>query len=513
MTLPTVEEPSISAASRTRWSTASWGVLWIVFAAILFAILFVNRNFWFDEGMAYQAIAQQGFLAPGQPLVHYEQSMPYGVYVLYKILIGAVGLNEDVLRIPGLLVYVIALVSLARTTRQIDGTIGRIAAMSAGGLAMWVVFEAAMFKHYIFEYAAGAVILLLGWSLLRSRLDGGRLVAFTVASIVSLAFSNTAPFVTGAVLLSVVLITLLTDRENLARRLGGLVVAAVVYLGVFGGLYLTVIRPANVYQLGLPFYGAAGLGSLAHALSTLWAPTGKPIFAVLGALVFLVILVGLLFSRRRGAVALFPYLVLGFALVAMIFGTKTGLSPFSNPRHVLFSAPIIGLAFGAAVQAIIEALRPFVTRRLATRIVAGTVIAVVGIAFVGIGLFGATKKQEEVGRILAANSAACPVTYVEYTFQPAAEMYVARDDLPIRLAGLVDSRSGLGHDSWLSKVTDDLSGYDKTAEVYFDSDGPACLLAMPVRAQDQLITALTGAGITCVDVDKMAGIGLYRCDR
>jgi hypothetical protein len=512
LTLPIAEVESSPPITRTRTATTFWVVWWAIVFVVVVGALVVNRNFWFDEGMAYQAIAQQGFLAPGQPLLHYEQSMPYGVYVVYKLLVGSVGLNEDVLRLPGLAVYLVGLVALARTTRQIEGTIGRFAALAAGGLAMWVVFESAMFKHYIFEYAAGALILATGWSLLQSRFRGRNLVAFTAVSIVSLLFSNTAPFMTGAVLVTVVVVVLIDDRAALRRRLVAVVAAAVLYLVVFGALYVTVIKPANVYQLGLPFYGGAGLGSLAHALTTLWAPTGKPIFALLGVAVFVVIAVGLVLTLRRGAAALFPYLVLLIALVAMVLGAKTGLSPFSNPRHVLFSAPAIGLAFGAATQAIARVIGPMLSRAVALRAAAVVVVGVVGIAFVGIGLFGTTKKQEEVGRILSANRAACGTTYVEYTFQPAAEMYDARDHLGIRLEGLVDSRSGLGHDSWLSKVTDHLTAYDARASAFFEANGPACLLAMPVRAQDPLLKALSTAGVDCTAIDRKTGIGLYRCE-
>ena len=80
-----------------------------------------------------------------------EQALPYGVYAIFKALVSVVGLNETILRIPVLLAYVGGVAALWWATRSLTGLFGRAAAILAGGLGMWVVLEAAMFKAYIFR--------------------------------------------------------------------------------------------------------------------------------------------------------------------------------------------------------------------------------------------------------------------------------------------------------------------------------------------------------------------------
>ncbi|MEF2978702.1 hypothetical protein [Subtercola sp. YIM 133946] len=505
----TVREQA-SAQPRLR-SRAAPILLIVVFAVIIAGSLFTNRNFWFDEAMAYQAIANEAFLAPGQPMLLFEQTMPYGVYVIFKVLVDAVGLNETVLRIPEFLAYIVGLVALYRASRVVPGTFGRLATMAAGGLAMWVVSESAMFKHYIFEYAAGALILAAGYTLLASKLRTRSVVAFLVISVVSVLFSNTAPLATGAVAISVLIIAFISDRVALRAARWKLIVAGVVYLVCFAIVYLTVIKPAALYQLSLPFYQGAGLRSLATALAGIWAPTGKPLFLLFGVAIGVVIVIGMVLSRRRGVVQWFPYLALLFTVVAMVGGTLVGLTPFSNPRHVLFATPVIGLAFGAAAQAIWVALAPLRRRSVVLRVAAGTAAAVVGVGFLGIAVYGSVNRHEEVGRLLAAGDSVCDATYVDYSFQPAAEIYIARDHLGIDLQGEVATVSGLGADSWLQKVRDNMPAYQAAAVSYFESNGPGCLLTTPTPATDDLLKPLAAAGITCTPVDKLAGVGLYRC--
>jgi hypothetical protein len=478
---------------------------------LVVGILIVNRNFWFDEAMAYAAITEQGWVRPGQPLAQFEQAMPYGVYLIDKSFASLVGLRENVLRMPGLLAYGLGLFALLRASAVIEGTIGRLAAVAAGGLGMWVVFQAAMLKQYIYEYAAAAVIVWVGLELLRDRFALRTLWAFVAVSLGALFFSNTAPVVTGAAAAAALVTGWLIDRARLRQVLPSLAAAGVSYLAVCAMVFLMVTRPAAVYQLSLPVYGSVGPRSLLEALTRIYAPTGKPAYLVFGVAIGVVILIGAALTARRGARANHCYLILAFAVAALLAGSATGVTPLFHPRHVLFMAPLIGLAFGLATQTIWDALAPARDRSGAVRLVATAVVAVIGAGFVLIGGYAATKRQEEVGRVLAAGDAACDRTYTQYSYQPAAELYVARDRLGIELTGLVPTASGLGHDSWFQKIRDDPSSYQAHALDYFRQHNGDCLLTGPPDGTDLLLTPLAAAGFNCAPVAVLTGSGLYRC--
>ncbi len=497
-----------SRSNSERIATAAFAT---VVLAIVVGALVTNRNFWFDEAMAYQAITQQGFLAPGEPLAQYEQAMPYGVYVIFKTLVGLVGLNETILRIPVLLAYVIGLAALWWAARSIRGTFGRVSALVGGGLSVWVVFQAAMFKAYIFEYALGACILACGWALVRSRFRPSSVWLFFAISSVSLLFSNTAPLMTGSVALATLAIGFSRHRDALLRSRWLLLGTGVGYLIIFVAYYLLVTRPSLVYQLSLPIYSQTGFASFFEALAGIYAPTGRPIFLGFGVAVAAVIVIGAVLARRWDRDAWYPFLVVAITVVVIGIGTLTQVAPFTAPRQVLFAVPAIGLAFGAAAQALAEALRPLLRRSVVLRAVALVSVAAIASGFVGIALYGALSKHEEVGRALAAGDERCDTTYTAYSYQPAAEMYVERDDLGIDLVGQVPSRSGMGHNSWFQRIRDNLPAYQDAAVSYFSEVGQGCLLTGPVRERDDLLIPLEEAGIECEPVAIRTGIGLYEC--
>ncbi|GAA4355562.1 hypothetical protein [Angustibacter luteus] len=491
-----------------RWTDIGLGAFVVL---LVVTIEVTNRNFWFDEAMVYQAVAGQGWLAPGQPMALFEQTMPYGVYVLDKLLVDAFGLNEIVLRLPSLIAFVVGILALRRAARMIETALGRLCAVLAGGLAMWVVWEAGMFKHYAFEYAAGALILATGVTLVRERFSTRALGWFFAVSVLALPFSNTAVIATASVGATAVLISWVADRPALVRARLPLVLLGGGYLAVFLLSYLLVVKPAAVYQLSLPVYDSVGLGALVNGVLSIYAPTGKPLFLLFGTAVLVVVAAGAVVGRRRDAEAWYPYLVLVAAMAAMAVATVLGLSPFSKPRHVLFVTPAIGLALGSAVSTLQQAVagwtnRSTVVRLLAVGLVAASVAGVLGVAF-----YGAARRQEEVGRVLAAGDAACSATYTAYSYQPAAQMYVARDRLGIELEGLVPTRSGLGSQSWLQQVRDNMPAYQARAVDYFRREGSGCLLSGPRPAKDDLLVPLQQAGISCAPIERAAGIGLYRC--
>lgn len=480
-------------------------------ALLLVAIEVTNRNFWLDEAMAYQAVAGEGWLAPGQPMALFEQTMPYGVYVVDKLLVDAVGLNEPVLRLPGLLAFVVGVLALRRAARMVDTALGRVCALLAGGLGMWVVWEAGMFKHYVFEYAVGALVLAAGVALVRERFGSRALGRFFAVSVLSLPFSNTAVIATASVAVAALVVVWSTDRPAIVRARVPLAVLWAGYLVVFLLSYLLVIKPAALYQLSLPVYDSVGLRALVDGVLSIYAPTGKPLYLAFGAAVLVVVVAGAVVGRRRDATAWFPYLVLAAALAAMAAASVLGLSPFSKPRHVLFVTPAIGLAFGSAVSSLQRATARWTSRSTAVRLLAAAVVVASVGAVLSVALYGAVRKQEEVGRVLAAGDADCSTTYTAYSYQPAAELYVARDRLGIQLEGQVPTRSGLGSQSWLQQVRDDMPAYQARAVEFFRREGSGCLLSGPRRAKDDLLVPLQNAGVTCTSIERAAGIGLYRC--
>lgn len=487
-------------------------LLFALFIGALVTIaLIVNRNFWFDESMAFQAVGGESLLAPGIPMELYEQAMPYGVYLIFKAQVSAFGLNENVLRIPGLLAYFVGLIALYRASRIIQTSVGRLAALFAGGLGIWVVTEATEFKHYIFEFAAAGIILAAGCSITTRQFSSASMRTFMICSIISLPFSNTAIFMTSATALAALYVVYRLDLAALVRARGLLLASAAVYLTAFACIYFLVIRPAAGYQLSLTYYKDAGFGSFFTAILGIYAPTGRDIYLVFGAMIFLVILIGAFLSRSSGAISWTPYLMLGLLLAAMAVAGIVGLAPFNRPRHVVFAVPAIGLAFGSAFDEIRSRIAANLIRTKLSTYILNLVVAAVAAGFMGIAIMGASNRHEQVGVVLAASDAECGKTYVAYSYQPAAEIYRDRDNLGIELEGTVSPDSGFGSNSWIDRVRDNMPAYQARAVSYFQRNGPGCLLSGPVAATDDIVIPLESAGIQCSVLRRDAGVGIYWC--
>lgn len=496
----------------TRGERVACSVIVVVIAVVIVGSLITNRNFWFDEAMAFQAIRLESFLPPGQALANYEQAMPYGVYVIFKLLVDGVGLNETVLRLPSLIAYVLGLLAIASAARSIRGGFGRVAAVVVAGLAFTVVLQAAMFKPYIFEFACSSLIIAAGWRVVRLRASRPAILLFFGVSVLSVIFSNTGVITTASTAIAVLIVLWATNPRILFDARWRLLLAAVVYVCIFFASYIFVTRPASAYQLSLPFYSSASIGSLARAVAEIYAPTGRAIFLTFGVAVGVVIAAGLAFFRRRTAADLFPFIVLGAILLSVTLTTVAGIAPFSSSRQLLFAVPAIGLSFGAACQFILDASGSPLRRSTTLRISGTVIVTGVAAGILGVAMIASLSRHEEVGRVLSAGDQSCDATYTSYSYQPAAQAYIERDHLGIELEGVVPTRSGYGHDSWFQSIRDDIPAYQRKAVRYFRAAGSACLLDGPQAQYDTLLPALRKAGIDCSTVAVRTGAALYKCE-
>ena len=81
------------------------------------------------------------------------------------------------------------------------------------------------------------------------------------------------------------------------------------------------------------------------------------------------------------------------------------------------------------------------------------------------------------------NAQECPVVYTDYSFQPAAQMYIARDRLPIRLEGTVETRSGMDHDGWFQRIRDDYAQLDAASRESVDAWLRECNAAQALQLE------------------------------
>lgn len=171
------------------------------------------------------------------------------MYVVFKLLIDAVGLNETLLRIPTVIAYFVGVVSTVVAARPISSAWGRVTAVGTVAFSFVALNYAVMFKQYSFELAASAVIVAAGAHLLHKQLDARAVALFTVLSIVVLPFSNTSVFVTLATLAAVLILEAWRAGRVVRSELVLPLIAGGVYLAVFAGLVCTML--ANVPGVGV----------------------------------------------------------------------------------------------------------------------------------------------------------------------------------------------------------------------------------------------------------------------
>jgi hypothetical protein len=508
----TLERP-LSAVFTER---AAFGLIWGVALALVAVALITNRNFWLDEAMVYQAVQHQDLLAPGVPLDSYEQALPYGVYVIDKILITAFGFSETVLRLPSVAAYFIGLIALHGSTRTIGTTAGRLAAFAVGAISYQVILQTVMFKHYTFEFAACAVLVAVGLPLFKPDVRRQAVAAFVVAFVLCLPFSNTVIFVALSIIGGAVVARVLDRRQGSRGTILNVVGGGMTSVGIFALWYLVVLRPSTLWQLSLPVYAGQGLlGSpyrYALALLGLFSPADSAlIFAAFALALGLVLMLGywLSFRALRTLPLLVPHLLLLLAVSATIASSLLGFAPFASPRHLVFLMPLIALGLGSSVERISGwiAHREAGSQRLVRRRV---VLSGMAAVLLLTGIIAAAGTKQEAGTVLAAAAGKCSDLYVDYTLQPAAMIYLERDDPAVQIHGLVSVGSGSGQNSWLGRVTGNLPGYRQRAVDYFSTVESSCVLTWGASL---LIRPIESAGFRCEIVASRTRADIYDCSR
>lgn len=477
----------------------------IVLLAISLTVYYTirtDRDFWYDEAMLVEAIRAEGWLAPWQPMSHFEQSSPWGVYLLQKLTLDVVGFQPHPLRVLGLLAYAVGGICTWLAARI---WLGGVAALLAGVWSLAsldVVQTAGDFKHYIFEYCVSGVLLLLAAR--SSRRDSPRSdLVLLGAAIVAIPFSNTVVFVVPGV---VVLLAVLLGRSRRASRVIG---GGVLFLLVYGCWYLIAIRPSSVFQIAYPTYRETSTVDLyATIVQTVSQPAATYVVS-LTALAAAGLVVALVW--RRG---LLPFS--GPALVAVVggwVGVRTGLIPFSADRHLLFVVPLVALAAATGLRAVASVLRAAVPP---VRRNAALAVAVIG----AVVAFGATVTiapsagvlRQQAGQALAQYGSTCSSFYVDWWTQPATELYAEADGIADRVHGGVDTKSGVGQQAWAYRVMNDPQPYEERLVAWVRAHPSTCVLTGGRDDENGLVLQpLAAAGLPCVQIGVVPGIQVNRC--
>lgn len=136
------------------WRSSPQALLVLAVAALTVAAVILNRSLWLDEAMLYLAVEQDGIHRPGQPLSLFEQSLPYGTYLIYEAAAALVGSDDRLLRAPSLVAYAGGLLLLYRTCRSVADPLLALLSTAMAAFGWNTVVQASSLKHYSFEFAA-----------------------------------------------------------------------------------------------------------------------------------------------------------------------------------------------------------------------------------------------------------------------------------------------------------------------------------------------------------------------
>ncbi|MFT4264890.1 MAG: hypothetical protein QM572_16015 [Nocardioides sp.] len=335
--------------------STGWIARYLAIAAVALVIalaLLVNRNFWTDEAMLFVALKDQGWVRPGVPLAHYEQVLPYGDYVIDKLLVTAFGLHERVLRTPEYLLLVVTAWVTWRHTAKIAGAVAALAAVTFLCVNPTLTEQMTSFKHYGYEAFAAAVVAVVGYRAMDRGWRGAAvLTALTVALI---PFSNTVIFAGLAVAATGVLRELVARRGAWLRSSVPALTSAAIMAAVFGAWYATVAHPALAINQTVPLYESPGLGPTLLAYIDLLGVKTRT-----GLIVTLVLLGWFAYavawsSRRLGR---FPRHAVVAATATLGLFMASGFVSFDKGRHLLFVLPLLAMALGETLGALLSLWR------------------------------------------------------------------------------------------------------------------------------------------------------------
>lgn len=478
-------------------------IIVLAIALTAYYTLSADRDFWYDEAMLVQAVRMDGWLAPWQPLSHFEQSSPWGVYLIQKLLLQVLGFQPDLLRLPGLIAYAIGGIATWLASRtllgEVPGLLGGVWALAS----LDAVQISGDFKHYVFEFCVTGVLL---WLTARAAQSHARRddVLLLVAAILSIPFSNTVVLVTPG--LALLLVAARGGSRWISTMVGG-----VCFLIAYGIWYLISIRPASAFQTAYPTYRETSTTDLyASIVQSVAQPDANYIvslttLALVGAGVSI-------FWRRATFLPAVPAIC---AVIGGWLGVWTGIVPISADRHMLFIVPMVALAAAAAVRAITDVMRAAVPPpRRHARLAAATIGSVLALgATVTIAPHAGVMRQQ-AGQAVAQYAGTCPTFYVDWWTQPSTQLYAEADGIPDRVHGAVDTRSGMGRASWAYRVIDEPARYQAALVDYVGAHPDTCVLTGGREDENALVLQpLAAAGLPCRQIGVVPGIQINRCGK
>jgi hypothetical protein len=500
-------------------SKASVLVLAILILALLVRIVAwaVDPDLWLDEAMLYQALKEQSTLLPWVPLGQYTQATPILPALLWKTLIAAFGPNGLWLRLPALLASIAGFGALWASVKTRLGAGGACAALLLAAFSATAIVQAAQLKPYSFEFLASALILYPAARLAAAPEDRQPLILFTALSIASLAFTYTAPVVTGACGLGLVA-SLAASRRLDARCLRRLAPYALLWV-VAGALwqhfvvapstalqfsgnarsyaweYLVLTRPETWHHIGrvLNVLDPALPLPRAAKLVTLFAVAAWAAGAALG-------------WRRRA----FEHGTCLGALASLAVLSFAGLFPFAEPRKMLFLLPLFALSFGAAIEDLVA------RARLGSRSLSfPAVVFLCALLLFPFALQAATRSErEQVAELIdAVPPGTCPTVWSFYLAWPAVDIYKARRP-DIAFLGAIPTVSSVP--SWSWRVHGRFSDYVDAFVQLVDAHPGLCLLFAHIdgvvqqQEKEKLLAAV--ASHRCTGLVDTTGARLYRCN-
>jgi hypothetical protein len=477
----------------------------------------VDPDMWLDEAMLYQALKAQTTLAPWVPLGEYTQATPIVPALLWKALITEFGLNELLLRLPALTSSIAGLWVLWLTVRTRLRTTGASAALLLVAFSATAIVQAAQLKPYSFEFLASALILHVASQLADAPEATRAPIYFTGISIVALAFTYTAPVVTVACTLGLVMSLALSRRLD-GWRLRRLVSYGLVWALAVAAWQQLVVAPSTELQFAgnsrsydwefLILTRPETWHHIGRVLNVLDAPLPVPILAKIMTLVAVgAWAIGMALGWRR---RIFEHGVCFGALACLAVLSIAGLYPFAEPRKSLFLLPIFALSFGTATEDLIAQLR---SGRAAQG--SSMVFLLIAALLFPASLQAAIKSgEEQVGELIAAvPPGVCSEIWAYYLAWPAVDTYrYRRPDLTF--LGAIPTASSVP--SWSWRVYDMFPDYVNSLVKLADRNQGLCLLFSHVVGEEQeqekkvLLTAV--ASHNCADWIQTPGAKLYRCN-
>jgi hypothetical protein len=460
-----------------------YGIPLALFAALysLFAIaLLYNRDPWHDEAMLATNLREAGWSDLFQPMPYFEQAAPLAYVVLAHALLAIFGDGSLIFTLRALSVMATAgaTVCIYVVARCFGSRWEAIFVISLAAAASFVIRYATEIKHYIFEYAATSILLLLSSKLISTTRRTDYIYFIIIGSLaITLSFTAIIPLV--ACMFSVLLSQAISWHY---KSMKGMSVAGVGVFGYFGPTAVTfgfVLLVAGAYHVlytipvtRLQFESNTGnyvdyllsgqsleenitiLKRLVKFLTPTFEPIGINLFNHGNAFIItlvVILLIGVVFSFKRsvflGATLL---CVIGIIIALNVLRIFT----ITHSRHFTFVIPVVALVTVLGWSEALRRATGWLGRRADYLRVA---LGATGAALLWINGAYSTQhlEREQISPLLSRIAHVDPEApiWVYYGAEPAMRVLAPRRFVQL---GLVDARSG--SEFWITRAGVRLGG-------------------------------------------------------